>query len=44
MLSILIFNRRLPMSQAVIEKTQKFAESLFADDGSGHDWWHVHRV
>ncbi|MCF8720839.1 HD domain-containing protein [Nitrospina gracilis] len=32
------------MSQAVIEKTRKFAQSFFADDGSGHDWWHVHRV
>jgi uncharacterized protein len=32
------------MSEAIIEKTRQFAESHFADDGSGHDWWHVHRV
>ena len=32
------------MSSALIEKVRNFAESHFADDGSGHDWWHVHRV
>ncbi len=32
------------MSEAIIEKVRHFAESHFADDGSGHDWWHVHRV
>ena len=32
------------MSEAIIEKIRQFAESHFADDGSGHDWWHVHRV
>ena len=32
------------MSEAIIEKVRQFAESHFADDGSGHDWWHVHRV
>ena len=32
------------MSKAIIEKARQFAESHFADDGSGHDWWHVHRV
>ena len=32
------------MSERVIEKARKFAQSHFADDGSGHDWWHVYRV
>ena len=32
------------MSEAIIEKIRQFAENHFADDGSGHDWWHVHRV
>lgn len=32
------------MSVALIEKVRKFAENHFSDDGSGHDWWHVHRV
>ncbi len=32
------------MSEAIIEKVRQFAESHFAGDGSGHDWWHVHRV
>ena len=32
------------MSQAVIEKTRRFARSFFEEDGSGHDWWHVYRV
>ncbi|GJL79740.1 MAG: phosphohydrolase [Nitrospinaceae bacterium] len=28
----------------IIEETRKHVESLFADDGSGHDWWHIYRV
>ena len=32
------------MSDAAIEKARQYAQSHFADDGSGHDWWHVHRV
>ena len=32
------------MSQQAIEKTRRFAQSFFANDGSGHDWWHVYRV
>lgn len=32
------------MSQAVIEKARRFAQSFFEEDGSGHDWWHVYRV
>lgn len=32
------------MSDQAIEKTREFAQSFFADDSSGHDWWHVYRV
>ncbi len=32
------------MSEAIIEQARQFAQSHFAGDGSGHDWWHVHRV
>jgi len=28
----------------IIEETRRHVESLFADDGSGHDWWHIYRV
>ena len=28
----------------IIEETRRHVESLFADDSSGHDWWHIHRV
>ncbi len=28
----------------IIEETRQHVETLFADDGSGHDWWHIYRV
>jgi uncharacterized protein len=28
----------------IIEETRRHVETLFADDGSGHDWWHIYRV
>jgi len=28
----------------IIEQTQKFVETELEGDGSGHDWWHIHRV
>ena len=31
-------------SKKLIEKTRLYVEKEFADDGSGHDWWHVYRV
>ncbi|MBI4385140.1 MAG: HD domain-containing protein [Nitrospinae bacterium] len=30
--------------QTLIDKTRAHVESALSDDGSGHDWWHVHRV
>lgn len=31
-------------SQTLIDKTRAHVESALSGDGSGHDWWHVHRV
>ncbi|MBC8287969.1 MAG: HD domain-containing protein [Nitrospinae bacterium] len=28
----------------LINKTCQFVEQQLAGDGSGHDWWHIHRV
>lgn len=28
----------------LIEKTRDHVESVFSDDASGHDWWHIYRV
>jgi uncharacterized protein len=28
----------------VLEKTAEHIRALLADDSSGHDWWHIHRV
>ncbi|MDQ0222703.1 HD domain-containing protein [Streptococcus moroccensis] len=30
--------------QEYITKTEEFVQSLFQDDASGHDWWHIVRV
>lgn len=27
-----------------IKQTEDFIREFFEDEGSGHDWWHVHRV
>lgn len=31
-------------TDSIIEETRRHVETLFADDGSGHDWWHIYRV
>lgn len=28
----------------VLRQTGEYIEILFANEGSGHDWWHIHRV
>lgn len=28
----------------IIKKTEKYVEKTLKNDGTGHDWWHVHRV
>jgi uncharacterized protein len=30
--------------QSLIENTRAYVEAELAGDGSGHDWWHIHRV
>lgn len=30
--------------QKYLLKTEKFVRDIFEYEGSGHDWWHVHRV
>ncbi|MBT3415924.1 MAG: HD domain-containing protein [Nitrospina sp.] len=32
------------MTSPIIDKTCRFVEEKLAGDGSGHDWWHIHRV
>jgi len=27
-----------------LKQTENHIKSLFANEGSGHDWWHIHRV
>lgn len=30
--------------EKIIEKTKEFVRNKLEGDGSGHDWWHIHRV
>ena len=30
--------------QDIIQRTAKYIKKEFADDSSGHDWWHIYRV
>jgi len=30
--------------QEIIQKTADYIKGEFADDSSGHDWWHIYRV
>lgn len=31
-------------NEKVIRKTEAYIHSVFQTEGSGHDWWHIHRV
>jgi len=31
-------------NQQIIKKTQDYIRELLEGEGSGHDWWHIHRV
>ena len=31
-------------SKKLIEKTSLYVKKKLADNGSGHDWWHIYRV
>jgi uncharacterized protein len=28
----------------VLKQTEEYVRRLFANEGTGHDWWHIHRV
>ena len=28
----------------LVTQTENYIKDVFADEGSGHDWWHIHRV
>lgn len=28
----------------IIEETESYIRTVFQQEGSGHDWWHIHRV
>ncbi len=28
----------------MVTETENYVKSIFANEGSGHDWWHIHRV
>ncbi|HKI87643.1 MAG TPA: HD domain-containing protein [Draconibacterium sp.] len=30
--------------QQVLKKTEEYIRSVFEEEGSGHDWWHISRV
>jgi len=30
--------------EQIIKQTEDFIQQRFSGDGSGHDWWHIHRV
>lgn len=34
----------MPTDSKIIEATQQFVRSKLEGEGSGHDWWHIHRV
>ena len=36
--------RRLKNTNEIIQQTSHFVQSKFESEGSGHDWWHIHRV
>ncbi|WP_421773918.1 HD domain-containing protein [Gracilimonas sp.] len=32
------------MSPEIIEKTEQYVKNKLQGEGTGHDWWHIHRV
>ena len=39
-----LYPNYMASTENIIEQTQKFVETELEGDGSGHDWWHIHRV
>ncbi len=31
-------------TDTIIRKTENYIRAVFLQEGSGHDWWHIHRV
>lgn len=36
--------QHLFLEQDVIAQTEKYVQTLLMGEGTGHDWWHIHRV
>jgi uncharacterized protein len=34
---------KVQQNKCLVE-TEKYIQNIFEDEGSGHDWWHIHRV
>ena len=32
------------LQKKIITETEKYVKGFFENEGSGHDWWHIHRV
>jgi uncharacterized protein len=33
-----------PSQQKIIDAVAISVKALFTNEGTGHDWWHIHRV
>lgn len=33
-----------PFEKTMLKRTEDYIRSYFENEGSGHDWWHIHRV
>ncbi len=33
-----------PFEKQLLLKTEEYIKATFENEGSGHDWWHIHRV
>lgn len=34
----------MEQQKSIIEQAERFVQKAHGSDGSGHDWWHIHRV
>lgn len=40
----MLLHEFLIMSSEIIEKTEQYVKNKLQGEGTGHDWWHIHRV
>jgi uncharacterized protein len=33
-----------PFENTILKRTEDYIRTYFENEGSGHDWWHIHRV